>query len=254
MCCGGDIATAFPGPYALAALDIKSMSSLPIPFPIRRFAALAVRRRVSCLSDWPTGHARQLRIDRAEVRRLSFVKPEQFPYTTGTKTRDGSPISYDSGNYHACLDAALNRLGADFPERQRRAREQGRYVGLGMASYVEDTGLAPFEGATVRVEPTGRIVIQTGAASQGQGHATIFAQICADQLGVDINNISVESGDTASFPLGIGTIASRVAVTGGSSVHMAAAAVRAKALRPRPTCWRFPGDLGLRMATLKSRL
>lgn len=223
--------TAFPGPYALAALDIKidvvftnTVPNTPIRGAGRPTTCFVLER----LADRV---ARQLSIDRAEVRRLSFVKPEQFPYTTGTKTRDGSPISYDSGNYHACLDAALNRLGADFAERQRCAREQGRYLGLGMASYVEDTGLAPFEGATVRVEPTGRIVIQTGAASQGQGHATIFAQICADQLGVDITNISVESGDTASFPLGIGTIASRVAVTGGSSVHMAAAAVRAKALK-----------------------
>ncbi len=223
--------TAFPGPYALAALDIKidvvftnTVPNTPIRGAGRPTTCFVLERLVDRV-------ARELGIDRAEVRRRSFVKPEQFPYTTGTKTRDGSPISYDSGNYHACLDAALNRLGADFAERQRRARQQGRYLGLGMASYVEDTGLAPFEGATVRVEPTGKIVIQTGAASQGQGHATVFAQICADQLGVDINNISVESGDTASFPLGIGTIASRVAVTGGSSVHMAAAAVRAKALK-----------------------
>ena len=116
-------------------------------------------------------------------------------------------------------------------QRQEEARKQGRYIGRGIASYVEDTGLAPFEGASIRVEPSGKIVMQTGAASQGQGHATMFAQICADVLGVDIEAIAVESADTGSFPLGIGTIASRIAVTAGSSVHLAAVSVRGKAIK-----------------------
>jgi carbon-monoxide dehydrogenase large subunit len=159
------------------------------------------------------------------------VAKERFPYQTGMKARDGSPVTYDSGDFHACLEAALDRAGKDFKSRQEMARKQGRYIGRGIASYVEDTGLAPFEGATIRVEPSGKVVVQTGAASQGQGHATVFSQICADVLGVRLSDIVVESADTAAFPLGIGAIASRTAVTAGSSVHQASTAVRAKALK-----------------------
>lgn len=221
---------AFPGPYALEALDIKvdvvftnTVPNTPVRGAGRPTACFVLER----LADRV---ARELKIAPAEVRRLSFVGKDQFPYATGTKARDGSPISYDSGDYHACLDAALARIG-NFAELQAEARANGRYIGLGLASYIEDTGLAPFEGATVRVEPTGKVVIETGAASQGQGHATAFAQICADQLGISVSDVTVVSGDTSAFPLGIGTIASRVAVTGGSSVQMAASAVRAKAIK-----------------------
>ncbi len=220
---------AFPGPYALQALDIKIDVVLTNTVP--NTPVRGAGRPTTCfvLERLADRIARDLGLDRAEVRRKSFV--DRFPYQTGTKARDGTPISYDSGDYHACLDKALAMLGQDLPERKRKAREAGRRLGVGLASYVEDTGLAPFEGATVRVEPSGHVVIQTGAASQGQGHATIFAQICADQLGVPLDMIKVESGDTGVFPLGIGTIASRVAVTGGSSVHLAASQVKAKAVR-----------------------
>ena len=99
-----------------------------------------------------------------------------------------------------------------FRARQAQARAAGRYLGLGIASYVEDTGLGPFEGASVRVEPNGKVVMATGAAAQGQGHHTVFAQIAADILDVPIEQVSIVSGDTGSFPLGIGTIGSRIAV------------------------------------------
>ena len=222
---------AFPGPYALEALDVRldvvftnTVPNTPVRGAGRPTACFVLERLADCI-------AAKASVSRADVRRLSFVRADQFPYETGTKARDGSPISYDSGDYHACLSAALERIGPDFAARQTAARQQGRLIGLGLASYIEDTGLAPFEGATVRVEPTGRVVILTGAVSQGQGHATAFAQICADQLGIGIDAITVEAGDTTVFPLGIGTIASRVAVVGGSSVQMASAAVRQKAIK-----------------------
>lgn len=222
---------SFPGPYALKALDLTMdivFTNLVPNTPVR-----GAGRPNACfvLERLADRVARELKLDRAEVRRRSFVRRDQFPYTTGMKARDGSPISYDSGDYHACLETALDRLGSDFRERQAKARAQGRYIGLGIASYVEDTGLAPYEGATVRVQPNGKVLLQTGAAGQGQGHATVFAQICADALGVKPEDVNVESADTAAFPLGIGTIASRVAVVGGSSVHMAATEVRTKAIK-----------------------
>ena len=223
--------SAFPGPYALEAVDVKLdvvFTNLVPNTPVR-----GAGRPTTCfvLERLADRVARELKLDPAEVRRRSFVRKDQFPYMTGMKARDGSPGTYDSGDYHTCLDSVIARAGDDFEMRRARALRQGRYLGRGIASYVEDTGLAPFEGATIRVEPTGKVVIQTGAASQGQGHATVFAQICADVLSVKIEDIAIESGDTGVFPLGIGAIASRTAVTAGSSVHQASVAVRAKAIK-----------------------
>ncbi len=222
---------AFPGPYALRGIDIKLdvvFTNLVPNTPVR-----GAGRPTTCfvLERLADRVARELGISPEEVRRRSFIRKEQFPYQTGVKARDGSPITYDSGDYLACLDMVLTHAGDDFATRKAAALKQGRHIGRGIASYVEDTGLAPFEGATVRVQPTGRAVIYTGAASQGQGHATIFSQICADILGVRIEDITVEAADTGTFPLGIGAIASRTAVTAGSSVHLAASAVRQKALK-----------------------
>jgi len=223
---------SFPGPYALQALDLtlnavytNMVPNTPVRGAGRPNACFVLER----LADRV---ARELKLPPEEVRRRSFVRSEQMPYVTGMKARDGSPVQYDSGDFHATLDLALEKIdAAGFPERQAKARAEGRYLGLGIASCVEDTGLAPFEGATVRVLPTGRVQVETGAASQGQGHATVLAQICADMLGVPLEHVSVEQADTGKFPLGIGTIASRVAVTAGSSVHLASVQVRDKALR-----------------------
>jgi aerobic carbon-monoxide dehydrogenase large subunit len=223
---------SFPGPYALEALDITLdvvMTNIVPTTPVRGAGRPNAAFVLERLADRV---AHELKLEPAEVRRRSFVRKDQFPYKTGMMARDGTAIAYDSGDYHACLDAAVRRFDiGDFRRRQTQARAEGRYLGVGIASYVEDTGLAPFEGATVRVQPSGRIVIETGAASQGQGHATIFAQITSDLLGVKPDDITVRSADTGAFPLGIGTIASRVAVTGGSSVFLAATGVRQKAIK-----------------------
>jgi carbon-monoxide dehydrogenase large subunit len=220
----------FPGPYALAALDVTldAVFTNKVPTtPVRGAGRPNVAFVLERLADRV---ARELKLDRAEVRRASFVPRDAFPYATGMKARDGSPVSYDSGDYHGCLDAALARV-EDFPARQAAARLKGKYLGLGIASYVEDTGLGPYEGAQVMVEPNGKVVITTGAAAQGQGHHTVFAQIAADILAVPIESVSVVSADTGSFPRGIGTIGSRIAVLGGSSVHVAATRVRDKAVK-----------------------
>ncbi len=222
---------AFPGPYALESVDVTIHSiftnmvpNTPVRGAARPNTCFVLERLVDLV-------AQKLGLDPAEVRRRSYVRPDQMPYTTGMKARDGSVVAYDSGDYQGCLDLAFAKYGADFRARQAAARAEGRYLGMGMASYVEDTGLAPFEGATIRVQPDGKIHLQTGAAAQGQGHKTVFAQIAADLLGVRFEDVTVEAADTAAFPLGIGTVASRVAVVGGSSVHMAATEVRTKAIK-----------------------
>jgi len=221
----------FPGPYALQALDItldvvftNLVATTPVRGAGRPNAAFALERMADSV-------ARGLKIGRDQVRRASFVRKDQFPYQTGAKGRDGSPVIYDSGDFHTCLNRAMEKIGADFRARQDEARKQGRYLGLGISSFVEDTGLGPFEGALVKVQPNGHVLLATGAASQGQGHRTVFAQIAADALGIPIEHITFVSADTAAFPHGIGTIGSRIAVTGGSSVHLAAMKVREKAIK-----------------------
>lgn len=222
----------FPGAYALPALQMtldviytNTTPTTPVRGAGRPNAIFAIERAVDRVAD-------HLGLDPAEVRRRNFVRADQFPYVTGMKARDGSPVAYDSGDYAACLDKALEMADmAGFVARQDAARKDGRYLGIGIASFIEDTGLGPFEGATVRVTPQGRVQVLTGAASQGQGHATTLAQVVADGLGVDLASVSVISADTERFPYGAGTIASRIAVTAGSSAHLAAAKVRDKVLR-----------------------
>jgi carbon-monoxide dehydrogenase large subunit len=176
--------------------------------------------------------AEKLGIDRDEVRRRNMIQPSQMPYATPIKQRDGSTMVYDSGDYPECQRRALEAGGwADFPKRQEAARKVGRYLGLGLANYVEGTGRGPFESATLRVGASGRIVVTTGASAQGQGVRTMMAQLTSDVLGVAPENIDVIAGDTNGSALGFGAFASRQTVTAGNAVHLAAIAVRDKAIR-----------------------
>src|SRR5690606_20863914 len=118
-----------------------------------------------------------------------------------------------------------------FPARQRAARAAGRHIGIGIGSYVEGTGLGPFEGATVRIGPSGKIFLLTGAAPQGQGHRTTMAQICADKFGVGVEDVEVVLADTAKIAHGVGTFASRIACNAGPSVHLASLDVRNKVMK-----------------------
>jgi carbon-monoxide dehydrogenase large subunit len=175
--------------------------------------------------------ARELGVDRAEVRRRNLIQPDQFPYDTGLIFQDNAPLVYDSGNYPAVFARALDLIGyADWPGAQAAARRDGRTLGLGVALYVEGTGIGPYEGCRVTVEPTGRVYAATSVGTQGQGHFTSFAQIVADALGVDVGDVTITTGDSGAFGWGTGTFASRAAVVAGNAVALAAAAVREKAL------------------------
>jgi carbon-monoxide dehydrogenase large subunit len=176
--------------------------------------------------------ARTLGMDRAELRGRNLIQSSQMPYDVGFIYRDGKPLKYDSGDYPACQQAALDRADyAGFAARKTEARKQGRFIGIGMGNFVEGTGMGPFEGATVRVQSNGRISVLTGAAPQGQGHKTTFAQICAEQLSVPMENIDVVTGDTSGISMGVGTFASRITVNAGNSVYLAAQMVRAKMIK-----------------------
>ena len=175
--------------------------------------------------------ARELKLDRAEVRRRNLIPPEKMPYATKLKARGGQPVLLDSGDYPRCQAEALERAGwSDFPARQRAARAAGRYLGIGLANYCKGTGRGPFESATVRIGPSGKVHVYTGAAAMGQGTRTMLAQVVAEQLGADLANVTVTTGDTAAIALGLGGSNSRQTVTAGSSAHVAAVKVREKAL------------------------
>jgi aerobic carbon-monoxide dehydrogenase large subunit len=173
--------------------------------------------------------AHALALDPAELRRRNFVRAEDMPYDTGLLYRDGQPLIYDSGNFPAALDKALAAVDYDGFRRQQEVwRAQGIYRGAGISSYIEGTGVGPYEGATVTVDASGSVVVATGACSQGQGHETTFAQLAADAIGVPVERVTVINADTAAIPMGVGTLASRSAVVAGSAVHEASGRVRAQ--------------------------
>jgi len=177
--------------------------------------------------------ARELNIDRAEIRRCNLIPPEAFPYDNEIIYQDFAPLSYDSGNYGPILEKALDMVGYRhfLAEEQPRLRAQGRHVGIGVVCYVEGTGIGPYEGAKVQVQSNGKVSVATGIGTQGQGHFTVFAQVAADQLGVSVRDIDIVTGDTDQFYWGAGTFASRGAVVAGNAVNEAAKVVRQKILR-----------------------
>ena len=175
--------------------------------------------------------ARELGLDANEVRRRNFLQPEDFPWDVGLTFQDGAPTKYDSGNYPAGLQLAEEMIDLPaFRAQQSAARGRGRYLGIGFAAYVEGTGIGPYEGGHVRIEPSGRVLAVTAVTSQGQGHYTSFAQIVANELGCEVSDVTVVTGDTSRFNWGAGTYASRALVTAGNALGVAARAVREKVL------------------------
>jgi aerobic carbon-monoxide dehydrogenase large subunit len=175
--------------------------------------------------------AADLGLDRTVVRERNFIRPDEMPYDQGLVFQDGRQLVYDSGDFPASLAKLKALVGwDDFEALRERARGEGRRVGIGLACYVEGTGVGPYEGGHIRVETDGTVVVSTGLTSQGQGHQTMLAQIVADELGVPFERIQVTTGDTRRFKYAVGTFASRTAVMSGSAVALAARTVRQKAL------------------------
>jgi carbon-monoxide dehydrogenase large subunit len=170
--------------------------------------------------------ARELGIDRLEIRRKNFIQPEQFPYRTALN------VSYDSGDYEKSLAEALRLSDYEKLVRYRdEARSRGELVGVGISTFVEPSGGAGFESGAVRVERTGEVTVLTGSSSQGQGHETAFAQIVADKMRVSMDHVALRQGDTLAVQQGVGTFGSRSAVTGGGALAIAAQRVIQKASR-----------------------
>ena len=177
--------------------------------------------------------AAELGIDPVEIRRRNLLSPDAFPKDNKIIYQDFTPLVYDSGNYGPVLEQALEKIEYEhfLKEEQPQLRAEGRKVGIGVVTYVEGTGIGPYEGARVQVQPSGKISVVTGVGTQGQGHFTAYAQIVAEQLGTDLKNIDVVTGDTDQFHWGTGTFASRGTVVAGNAINEAAKDVRVKILK-----------------------
>jgi carbon-monoxide dehydrogenase large subunit len=179
--------------------------------------------------------AYELDLDPAELRRKNLIPADKFPYTSATG------FEYDSGEYERAMNLALEKAGyRELREEQARLREEGRLLGIGLATFTEAVGAGPsrqydilgikmFDSAELRVHPTGKAILKLGVQSQGQGHETTFAQIVAEELGIPVEDVTVQHGDTDNTPYGLGTYASRSTPTGGAATAVAARKVRDKA-------------------------
>jgi carbon-monoxide dehydrogenase large subunit len=223
-------AVHLPGPYKIDAIAISGriaatnkVPNAPYRGAGRPEATFAMERSMDVV-------AAELGLEPAAVRLRNMIPANEMPYTVGMPYRDGQPIVLDGGDYPAALHKVLAALGGveAFRDRQRAARGEGRHLGLGIGCYVEGTGVGPFESALVRVDPSGKIYVASGACPQGQGMETIFSQVVADAWQVDPDNVVLALADTSAIAVGFGTIASRSTVTLSAAIHGATEKLRDK--------------------------
>ncbi|HEX3179102.1 MAG TPA: xanthine dehydrogenase family protein molybdopterin-binding subunit [Methylomirabilota bacterium] len=226
-------ASMLAGPYRVPSVEVTFDSVYTHRVPVTPYRGAGQPQAVFVIERVMDLIARKTGRDRAAVRFTNLVQPTDMPYDVGLANYRGSGnVVYDSGDYPAVLRRALETSGWDQLAKDcARARHEGRRLGLGLACYVELTGVGPFEGATIRADAAGRITVFTGVPSQGQGLETTLAQVAADELGVTPAEVSVTGGDTLGIPQGIGTFASRAAVVGGNAVALAARELRRKCVR-----------------------
>ena len=219
-------ATLLSGPYVIPAIYAEVKAIFTHTVPVDAYRGAGRPEAAYLLERLVDKAARELGIDRVEIRRQNFIKPDQFPYQTPVA------LQYDVGDYHATLDLALQAIDyAGFDQRRAEAKARGKLRGIGMSTYIEACGIAPsaiagalgaraglYEVGTVRVHPTGGVSVFTGSHSHGQGHETTFAQLVTEKLGVPIDQVEVIHGDTGRIPFGMGTYGSRSAAVGGTAI------------------------------------
>jgi carbon-monoxide dehydrogenase large subunit len=218
------------GPYRIPDFSIEARVATTNKVPNAPYRGAGRPEAVQVMERLMDLVARELGIEPAEVRRRNMIGPAEMPYALGIPYRDGEPVVYDSGNYPEALEQALAALGGleAFRVRQKAARAEGRYLGIGLGCYTEGTGVGSFEGASVQIDGSGRIHISAGACPHGQGMETVFAQIAADLWKVDPDRVVVSFGDSAAIPMGAGTFASRSTVTVSAAMHHASQRLRDK--------------------------
>jgi len=218
-----------PGQYKIPNIHTELYSCYTNMVPTSSVRGAGRPQAVAAMERMMDRIAEYLGLDPAEVRRRNLIQPDEFPYKVGIMFRDGSPLTYDSGNYPELLAGALERLDYDgWRRRQGELRAEGRLIGIGIACYVEGCGLGPYEGAKARLTNSGEVLVTLAAAPQGQGYETVYAQIASDAMGLDMDYIRVTTGDTGRIPFGQGTFASRITATAGPAVLQACQALQAR--------------------------
>jgi carbon-monoxide dehydrogenase large subunit len=219
------------GPYRIPNFEATSAIVMTNKTPMNPFRGVGHIQAAQAMEGILEEMARERGLDPVDVRLRNMLTPDELPCDIGVGNVLAGPVIYDSGDYAEGLRRARALVDYDgFRAEQKQARDAGRYLGIGIACYVEETALGPYETGTVRVEPSGRVVVLTGACSSGQGHATVLAQIAADELGVSPDDVTVVHGDTDVVLDGVGTYASRSAAIAGTAVRNAGAAARKKTL------------------------
>ena len=220
------------GPYRIPAMDVSFDAVFTNKTPVIPYRGAGQPEAVFVIERALDHAATTLGLEPLEMRRRNLIPPDAFPYDTGIAYPGAGAVRYDGGDPAATLDDVAARIDIPaFRAEQTRARAAGRFLGLGIACYMEGTGAGTFEGATVRVEGSGAVTVASGLCSQGQGHETIIAQTCADALEVSLDRVQVRLGDTQAIAYGGGTWGSRGAVFAGSAVTEAARRVRDRATR-----------------------
>ena len=227
------------GPYTIDNVQCKVTGVYTTTTPVDAYRGAGRPEATYLVERMVDRYAAEIGMDPVEVRRKNLIPPFEDGHEVATT------VVYDSGNYEVALDRALELVEYDdFRAEQAAARENGRYLGIGLSTYVEICGMAPsavaytlgaragtWESALVRVHPTGKVTVFTGSSGHGQGHDTTFAQLAAAELGIDIEDIEVIHGDTDKVQMGTGTFGSRSAVCGGNAIHMSIDKIQDKAKR-----------------------
>jgi carbon-monoxide dehydrogenase large subunit len=223
-----------PGLYRCKTFSAEVVGAFTNCVPTDAYRGAGRPEATYCIERMVDMLAAELKMDPAEIRMKNFIGAAEFPFATGTG------LVYDSGNYERVLDEALKAVDyTGLREEQRRLRESGKLMGIGISTYGEICAFGPspftpaggWESATVRIEPSGNVVVQSGIKPQGQGEETTFAQIVADELGVDMDDISILHGDTAMVQFGIGTFGSRATAVGGTAMYYAIEQLKKKIVK-----------------------
>ncbi|WP_375455756.1 xanthine dehydrogenase family protein molybdopterin-binding subunit [uncultured Methylobacterium sp.] len=219
------------GPYAIPNYRAESHSVVTNKTPLAVYRGAGHPQAVLCMELTMDRIAREMGIDRVDLRRRNMLTPADMPCDRGTAIVLAGQVVYDSGDYPGCLDRALVLAGwNDREARDTEVRARGKLPGTGIACFVEETAIGPYETGQVRVDGSGRVTVLTGASPHGQGTATAIAQLVADELEIDIDRITVLHGDTDVVPDGVGTFASRGGAVAGAAARLAARKVKHKAM------------------------
>jgi carbon-monoxide dehydrogenase large subunit len=219
------------GPYRIPNYRAESHSVLTNKTPLAVYRGAGHPQAAFVMERMMDIIASNLGMDRGELRLRNMLTPDELPSDRGTEIVLAGKVEYDSGDYPRCLQMGLELVGYhEFLDEQAAARHDGRYLGLGICCYVEETAIGPYESAIVRVDSSGKVTVLTGSSPHGQGHVTTFSQLVADEFDIDLEDVTVLHGDTDLIADGVGTFASRSAAIGGAAARLAAGRVRQKAM------------------------